>query len=328
MKCASCGFPLSPSRTSCPRCGIAVSGGQTHNASNTAPASWAQQSAPFAGYTQQPEAGTQPMYGESQQVQQPNWNTPQAATAQLGTTPPYPLPTNAGNYGVNPQPLVIHNTPTMPPMYEPATPGSFQQSSALPQPPQFPQRTKKRRIRFGFTVATLCVVTGGLLLMFVYILSGPLSSAANNPAQTVTSIRNTPVVIPSPTSTPAPPTPTSLPGAQYISNVQMASTINMQTVQPITLATAFKVRQKIYVTFDTHPDGRNGGVCLMWYLNNKSLSGTSYAFSVGSIPSTAYSFTTMLAPGFAYVEIYWSLLSSCSDPNKVLAQRTNFTVTA
>lgn len=330
MKCASCGLPLSPTRTNCPRCGTAVPGGQPHHTPNGAPISWAQQ---------QPGTATPQMQVE---VQQPNWSpswngsqapfSQQAPTAQPGNTPPYPLSTSGSNYGANQQPYIIQNTPAMPPMRETATPGSFQQSSTFSPSPHTIEHSQKgagkRRMPFGFTIATLCVVTGGLLLIFVYILSGPLSSSANNSGQTPSSTKRTVAVTPSPTPPPPSPTPTSFPGAQYISGVQTASTINRTTAMPITLATTFKVKQTIYVTFDTHPGGHNGGVCLIWYLNGKSLSGSSYAFSVGSVSSTAYSFTTMSAPGSADVEIYWSLLSSCSDPNKVLAQRANFTVRA
>jgi hypothetical protein len=181
--------------------------------------------------------------------------------------------------------------------------------------------------RLGFTAAALCVIAGGLLLLFVFFLA---ASAPGNPSSGVgsantqhTSISPTPQPpSPSPTNAPS-PTAMSFPGQQYISNAQMASQINTQTTQPTQLSTTFMVNQKIYVTFQLHPAGQSGAVCLLWYLNGRQVTG--YNFAVGQYSSGSYSYAIYGGSGTGTVEVYWASSTSCAD--KQLAQRVNFTVT-
>ena len=103
----------------------------------------------------------------------------------------------------------------------------------------------------------------------------------------------------------------------------MASLVNTTTAQPLQLTTTFKVNQKIYVSFNIHPDSKNGAVCLIWYLNNKKV--TQFPFSVTASARAGYSYAIYGGTGPAYVEIYWASTTTCSD--KILAQRVDFTVT-
>ena len=77
------------------------------------------------------------------------------------------------------------------------------------------------------------------------------------------------------------------------------------------------------MTFSLHPNGKNGAVCLFWYLNNRNIA--QYPFGVTAGAKAGYSYATYAGPGTAYVEIYWASTIACSD--KILAQHVNFTVT-
>ena len=103
----------------------------------------------------------------------------------------------------------------------------------------------------------------------------------------------------------------------------MASAIDQKTRKPTQLATTFKTNQKIYVTFQLHPAGQSGAVCLLWYLNGKQV--TSYDFAAGQNSSASYSYAIYGGTGTGAVEVYWASSTSCSD--KQLAQRVDFTVT-
>jgi hypothetical protein len=183
------------------------------------------------------------------------------------------------------------------------------------------------KTRLGFTAAALCVIAGGLLLVFVYFVATGASGNANNSGVGSINTQHTSI---SPTSQPPSPSPTnassptatSFPGQQYISNAQMASQINTQTAQPTQLSTTFTVNQKIYVTFQLHPAGQSGAVCLLWYLNSRQVTG--YNFAVSQNTSASYSYAIYGGTGTGAVEVYWASSSSCAD--KQLAQRVNFTV--
>jgi hypothetical protein len=181
----------------------------------------------------------------------------------------------------------------------------------------------------GFIVAALCVISGGLILAFVYFLAMGLPATPTTGAYppTPAATRNMLAASPttptlSPTSVPSPPA-VAPPGQQYIDNSQMASFVNTTTAQPLQLTTTFKVNQKIYVTFNIHPNGKNGAVCLFWYLNKKNV--TQFPFPVTASAKAGYSYAIYGGTGPAYVEIYWASTMTCSD--KILAQHVNFTVT-
>lgn len=201
---------------------------------------------------------------------------------------------------------------------------------STPQAGSYTGKSQKNRHggQLGFTIAGLCMITGALLLIFVYIISMQM------PQNTASTGTATPAIV-GPTSTPhaqptaarsptaaSSPTP-AMPGQQYISNVQMASVIDKNTATPVQTTTTFTVGNPVYVTFLVHPRGQAGEVCLSWYLNGAFTS--KFSFAIPNIASTtAYSYTYYHASGPAYVEISWSNSADCS--NALLAQRVNFTI--
>jgi len=102
----------------------------------------------------------------------------------------------------------------------------------------------------------------------------------------------------------------------------MASEVNTNTAQPLQVTAMFRVSQRIYVTFDIHPSGNNGAVCLVWHLNNQVV--TQFPFAVTASARAGYSYAVYGATGAGYVEIYWASSVACSD--ELLAQHVNFTV--
>jgi hypothetical protein len=182
----------------------------------------------------------------------------------------------------------------------------------------------------GFIIAGLCVLTGGLLLVAVYFMASGLPSANTTSVYSITPAatqHNTPsptkVVAVTPTVAVSPTAGTTYPGQLYINNPQMAGSVNTNTAQPLQTTTTFKVNQKIYVTFSIHPNGKNGAVCLYWYLNNRSV--TQFPFAVTANAGAGYSFAVYGSTGSGYVAIYWASSIACSD--KLLALHVPFTVT-
>lgn len=105
----------------------------------------------------------------------------------------------------------------------------------------------------------------------------------------------------------------------------MASAVDTKSAKATSPATTFKVNSTMYVTFQVHPNGQNGAVCLLWYLNGKEV--THYNFAVSKSASGArYSYAIYGETGAAYVELYWASDTSCA--NKVLAQHVDFTATS
>ncbi len=324
MKCENCGFPLSPARSQCPRCGVSVGKGQV--AAPVQPTNMWSPAPAFTGSESHP-AWTP---ADAQMAQQGQWGMP---------TPP-----EQGSNAWGAVPTFSDVTPTTPPQmpgYFGQGQGGFAGSGGLQQPqaqgqatffpptpaPSLPTRRGggKRSSRLGFTIAGLCLTMGALILVFVYVMSLGLVRPDTSTTQ---NLQQTSVVSPTAVPSPTPaitPTPT-FPGQQYIDNAQTASAVNTTTAQIITAAATFKTNQRIYVTFQVHPNGNSGGVCLLWYINSQQFS--LYAFSVGTSATLAYSFAKVANAGSGYVEIYWSPQASCSDPNKVLSQRATFTVTA
>jgi hypothetical protein len=176
----------------------------------------------------------------------------------------------------------------------------------------------RRNNRLGFTIAGLCILAGALLLVFVYFLGvqGNQNNGTANGTQTVAS----PTTAASPASTSMPsPTATAYPGQQYIDHAQMSS-----SPPPSTQVTStFKTNQKIYVTFDLHPNGQSGAVCLVWFLNGQQA--TNYTFPVSGSSRSSYAYAIYGQAGTAFVDLYWASDSKCN--NKMLAQQVSFTVT-
>ncbi len=311
MRCTSCGLPLSPSRTysTCPRCGTPVGSGQ--------------------------KASVQ------QEYQQAYWENADVAQAGGGTSRlndqwaqdfPYNPPDT-------PLPQIPEYLPGISQRTPQQTPQQLSQSGQMwlqgpgPQPGFSPgtllpmQATppgNSRQTVLGFTLAGLCVLIGGLILIFVYFLAVGLPGHSSDNTVTTNSITSvsTPTTAPTATAIPS-PTATSYPGQQYIGNAQMASAIDANSLKPTQLTTTFKTNQRIYVTFQLHPAGHSGAVCLLWYLNGTQV--TNYSFPVSANSKFSYAYSTYGGTGSAYVEIYWASTSQCTD--QVLAQHVDFTVT-
>jgi len=190
---------------------------------------------------------------------------------------------------------------------------------------------QRRSPRFNLIIATLCVLSGAMLLVVVFIMSLGLSSPSSPTA--IQSAQQMPLA-PAPDAAHLTPSPSTILTAQpvlsptagyagqpYIDNAQMTSAVNFSTAQPLQLTTQFYRNQKIYVTFALHP-GRSGAACLLWYLNNQEF--TTYTFPVDNVSISAYSYAISGIPGPGYVEIYWASSTTCED--KVLAQKVSFTV--
>lgn len=294
MRCTSCGLPLSPSNTSlnCPRCHSAVVPGGK----------------PVAVYSAFPPVEQTPL--------------PQAGQMWQSDPTPPPLPT--------PEPMEAavrgnnasdrregHSASTLP----------GRQAKMYSKPTPVMQVHTRGTSNAGLIVAGLCVITGGLILVFVYFMALGLPAASTTGADTVTpttSSNTLPSATAAPSVTVMPSTTVgTFPGQQYIDNAQMASLINTNTAQPLQTASRFKVNQKIYVTFTIHPNGKSGAVCLIWYLNSRVV--TQYPFAVATTANAGYSYAVYGGTGNAYVDIYWASSTICSD--KILAQQVNFTVT-
>ncbi len=297
MKCVSCGLPLLPTRTTtnCPRCGTPIKAGQ--------------------------KAASTPA---QQQYQQANWG--HAGVVEAGTGPPllnYPWVQNEQVFPANtPLPQTPQRASQGGQMW---FQGPVSQPGFSPGPP--PQQVTPRNTRntkLGFVTAGLCVLTGGMLLIFVYFLAIRLPGSNSNNTTTTTSTSNKSTPTTAPTSTAAlSPTALSYPGQQYIDNAQMANTVDSNSLQPSQITTTFKTGQKIYVAFHLHPP-HSGAVCLTWYLNGNQVA--HYSFPISANSKLSYAYFIYGGSGTAYVELYWASTTQCTD--RVLAQHVDFTVTS
>ncbi len=190
-----------------------------------------------------------------------------------------------------------------------------------------PLETKSpRNMKLGFTVAGLCVLIGGLILVFVYFMAIGFPGGSSNNTATTNNTSNGSTLTKAPTATVAvspAATATAYPGQQYIDNAQMASAIDPTTKQPTQLTTTFKTNQNIYVIFQIHPPGHGGAVCLLWYLNGKQV--TNFSFPASASSKLSYAYAIYGQAGTGYVEISWASTTQCTD--QVLAQHVDFTVT-
>jgi len=341
MRCTSCGLPLSPQRTHCPRCGkeAGVSGKQEEKAND--PVGVPQ----FAFSTPQESnnifAGAETIQGPpvpfaQQQInnQMPNPIFYAAGAEQFPNLPSQPLPEQDRTLLSNPEQSANWQSSSQPdqrnaPPSE-IRPGSFQ---PFPNPAQRPAQAHSRpKMQPGFTIAGLCVVAGGFILMLVYIISLNLPPVAANNQATSTIAAHTPAAqnatpggLPAnvtPTASLPTPTPTpDLPGKAYIDNAQMSSNVDLNTALASQATTTFTVNQKVFVTFMLHPPS-SGAVCLLWSIDQKQFS--QFAFPVDAVSQHAYSFAFPRSAGQGQVNLYWASSTTCTD--KQLAQTVNFTV--
>jgi hypothetical protein len=332
MRCTSCGLPLSPQRTHCPRCGQAAGEPEEKNhnqaetpqyafpylqGNNNIPANVEAFQPQPAGIAQQQahdeipgqvfhSAGTEQFPGQPNQMLLPHQGqTLQANPAQKSDWQSFGQP----NSGI-------------------ASPDGIKPGEFRPFPHRPGPSHSRRTVQPGFTVAGLCVLSGGIILILVYIISLHLPSlTTGTPSATIVPTSQalspgsqgataTPL---SPTVTPTP----SLPGKMYIDNVQIGSSLIFNTAQLSQTTTIFTVNQKIFVTFIIHPLNTGGAVCLNWYMNQKQFSQFSFAVGVGVQHAYSFAFANSAGPGS--VSISWASSTDCTD--KILAQVVMFTVT-
>lgn len=346
MKCAECGLPLSPSRTNCPRCGAPAgkASGKIRLTRDTA--------APTPPHVNLP-AGidtldrTPPVWPTlTPPVLPPNDPaTEQEAFPEADSG--FPLSTAAfapsqhatdaapaqnQPYGSNMPPAPAPYVPTTPP----AAPERYQTPTPHSKPTVTPDRgsvTRQPKTRLGFTVAAMCFTAGIIIMIFVFIMAQSLapnnqqsSTAAASKPQTA-NVQTTPIP-PTPTSLQATPTVTpTLTGSQYINNVNLASSVDTTTGQPLQTTTEFHSTQSIYVTMSIQQAAYSGFVCLDWSVNNQPYPYASPAAPTGAnylTQSNAYFYYHPGVVGNGSVKVSWASTNACTD--KVLIQTLTFTV--
>lgn len=346
MICSQCGLPLTPKRNSCPRCGTPVS----VNISNQ---TGVENPLPINAFV--------PDNLPTDQIPFTNPNNPVASTQAANMYAP-PMTNwhdgnnfqNSGSPNIPPTqiPFSAQQMPQLPFLpaenWQSVPPTEFTQQANrevtwTPSAPVYPTndtyhspgqppvrnphpsaRNRSERTRIGFTIAGLCIITGSLLLVFVYFMGQgflPDSNTSNpQPLTTVGSSQTATVTQVTPSPTP-PVTPTPILPGQSLLDTSMLSR-DFKQIQP---STAFKVNQKIFVILTLHPGGHSHAVCLSWYLNNRPVN--NFAFEVNPAANyNYYSYTIMPTPGKGSVDISLASTTACAD--EIMAQTLSFTVTA
>ena len=141
-----------------------------------------------------------------------------------------------------------------PPVYSPPSQSEQMRSGQVYQPvyspnppPQFTPPTGSRNTKLGFILAGLCILAGGLILIFVYFSATglPGGSSSNSAPTTSTPNVSTSTSTTAPTATSIPTrTATTLPGQKYIDNAKMSAAVDQNTLQPSQLTTTFKTGQQ------------------------------------------------------------------------------------
>jgi hypothetical protein len=210
---------------------------------------------------------------------------------------------------------------------------SFAHNPYSPHSPYPPTKRRSQTTRIGFTIAALCIIAGGFLLIFVYFIGQevlPGSGTAANSGITLQSTTTpksqtqvpTTTVVSTATISPATPTPT-LPGQNLLDTSVLASNFNEQTGQIIQQSTTFQVDQKVYVVFALHPGGNSHTVCLNWYLNDQSVN--TFSFQVNPASNYSYySYTMMHTAGNGRVDISLSSTTDCTGAT--MAKQLTFTI--
>ncbi len=288
MRCSSCGLPLSPTRTptNCPRCGTAT------DATSTSPQSYYQQS---------------------------YWET--SGVFEAGVTP-------VVHYQWEQNVQKLHSSLQQPQFGQMWSGQIYQPGYSSSPPPQFTPPTGSRNSKLGFILVGSCILVGSLLLIFVYFAITGLPGGHSSNSATTTNISTpnvstfTPTTIPTATAI-STQTATAYPGQQYIDNAQMSATLDPNTLHPSQMTTTFKTGEKIFVSFQVHPNGHAGAVCLIWYLNRQRV--TNFNLPVRATSKYSYAYSIYGGSGPAYVELYWANSTQCT--NQILAQHIDFTVT-
>lgn len=344
MKCAQCGLPLSPSRANCPRCGAPagkasgkirltrdISPVPPHvnlpadiNTLNETPPVWPTLAAPA------------PPPSEPITEQQP---FPVAEGGFFPSTAAFVLPQQDDAVQAQNQPSIpITPTPSAPSV--PSTPSEPYYTPSPWAKPTFPPDgaalRRQPKTRLGITIAAMCFTAGIIIMIFVFIMAQSLSpdnlksSTSTTSKPKITSVQTPTPVLSTPTSIQATPTLTSTATAnQYISNVNLASSVDTSTGQPLQTATEFHASQSIYVTMTIQQAAYNGAVCLDWSVNNQAYPYANSATPSGATYLTqtnAYFYYKPGTVGSGNVQVSWASSTACTD--KVLIQTLNFTVIA
>ncbi len=330
MRCTGCGLPLSPQRTHCPRCGKAAGEPEEKSVNQT-------ETPQYAFPSHNIPAGVETFQAQPATIAQSQMNNEvpdqifhSAGTEQFpGQSNQMLLQDPAQTLQANPAQKLDRQSSSSPEAGN-ASPDAMKAGEFRP----FPQRPgpahSRRTIQPGFTIAGLCILSGGLILLLVYIISLQLPSLTTATTSTI-KVANTPTsqsLSPGSQATTTPPSPTAiptptLPGKVYIDNAQMGSSLILNTAQLSQATTTFTVNQKIFVTFMIHSLNTGGAVCLNWYVNQKQFS--QFSFAVGAGSQHAYSYAFAGSPGPGSVSISWASSAACTD--KMLAQVVTFTVT-
>jgi hypothetical protein len=301
MKCTNCGLPLLPihSQASCPRCGTPIAPGQESREPNESQTIIPVQQAGFqVGHGPSEEVVSSGSRGV--QTSQAAHRSPQSGIwEQLAPRTQPPAPSMPIWAPTPPQPTQTQQTVR----YD---------SVRLHDRPGVKPKSGGHSLDIGLIVAGLCVITGALILIFVYLMAMDLSSSTSG-TKPRTALTLT-----------ASPTATQLPGEQFIDGAQTASSIDSRTARATEPTSTFNVNQKIYVTFRLHSVEQTGTVCLLWYLNGRKISHARFSVSTNS-QREAYSYAIYKKSGTGLVDIYWASSTDCND--KLLAQQVNFNVT-
>lgn len=193
-------------------------------------------------------------------------------------------------------------------------------------PPHATPPNGSRNTKLGFILAGLCILAGSLILIFVYFLAVGLQGGNSSNSVSLTSTPKVSTFTPTtgPTATAVPTqTATTYPGQHFIDNAQMSAAVDPNSLQPSQVTTTFRTGQKIYVSFQVHPNGHAGAVCIIWYLQSKQI--TNFSIPVSATSRHSYAYAIYGGSGPAHVELYWASNIQCSD--QVLAQHIDFAVT-
>src|SRR5581483_8365676 len=264
MRCSNCGLPLSPSRTHCPRCGTAravqgPSGAAQSTSSLQQGGGGAVQLSTEAPQQSQSTSGPSSQWN----VQGGASFAQHLAPTAFKTTDeqvPFPLTNNSFNNAFAPSPSQDAEASMTPRtrLQEPVSgagnqlwlsPPPITPVPASPQTPDWAQgalspsgndrltklrgtalrfflapEEEPRTIQPGFTVAGLCVMVGGLILIFVHFMALSLAPVSSQLAAEPTRLAISPITPVATVSISPTPSPTpEFPAQQYIDSAQMAS---------------------------------------------------------------------------------------------------------
>ena len=353
MQCHSCGSQVPEGMAFCQQCGMPISPPPPSSLPPTVAASQPPYGNPSPGASYNPSsipptvAASQPPYGNpgSGANYNPSSIPPTVAASQppYGNPGPYTdynpstIPSNGQGYEGAPNPYVNvppynpygQPQPSNVPPYAPPPPNNVPPYASLPQSnpaaaygagvPAFanPMPVKpKRRVGLiaGIVIAILAIVIVG---------GAVLASKSSHTTTTTTTTQG-------PSGNTIDSTVSSI-----ITNIQMASAVDTNTLKPTTLSTRFKKDTDVYATFQfdfrtTDVNQQNPGYVEAKYYRQSTRVFTGDPLKVDDSVAPngrGYGYFTVQYPyatTAGSVELYWCRQSNCSDEK--LAQTTTFTV--